>query len=182
MEPKWKMPTSDNRINMKERGDIMKMSLCSEDFTLTYEMWELVTQLAFMQSRFINNTEEEQITLQENYFDPQNPEYWTSATVGLWKKLWMQGLSIPTTARSPHCRTQQTMNVHGERAFHEPRSHFLRWAVIMIQKLLSYSILLYNKFSTYKNILAWYHPLTLCWAVTWKDSKKSGGKANCSAY
>ena len=40
------------------------------------------------------------------------------------KKPWTQGLSITTPARSPECRTQQTMNVYGQSAFHETRSHF----------------------------------------------------------
>ena len=59
MWQKWKMPTPGGRINMKEREDIMRMSLFPWGFQFTLEMWESVTQLAHIQIPFPRNTAEQ---------------------------------------------------------------------------------------------------------------------------
>ena len=48
------------------------------------------------------------------------------------KKPWMQGLSITTPARSPECRTQQTMNVMG-------KVLFMKQGVIFLKKVSNHN-------------------------------------------
>ena len=120
MWQKWKMPTPGERINMKEREDIMRMSLFPWGFQFTLES---VTQLTH------------RVLSQKHWGTRKNVRklLWHAGSKLLnfsnkrsLKKPWMQGLSITTPARSPECRTQQTMNVYGQSAFHETRSHFLK--------------------------------------------------------
>ena len=119
MWQKWKMPTPGERINMKEREDIMRMSLFPWGFQFTLEsVTQLIHRVLFPET--LRNKEECKKTIVTRRI--QTVELLQQEIAE--KKPWMQGLSITTPARSPQCSTQQTMNVYGQSAFHETRSHF----------------------------------------------------------
>ena len=122
MEHKWEMSIHDKRINMREREEIMKISLFLWVFQFTLEMCKSVTQLTHIQSPFPSNKEEEQGRLEENYSDPHNPDSWTSPTRGLWKKALSAGSKHSHTCKKS--TVQNSTNHECAWAFHEARSHF----------------------------------------------------------
>ena len=153
MWQKWKMPTPGGRINMKEREDVMRMSLFPWGFQFTLES---VTQLTHIQSPFPSNKEEEQGRLEENYSDPHNPDSWTSPTKGLWKKALSAGSKHSHTCKKSTVQNSTNHECVWAKCFSwNKESFFLRkWAIIIISKVLSNFVLIHSKFSIYKTSLA----------------------------
>ena len=151
MWQKWKMPTPGERINMKEREDVMRMSLFPWGFQFTLES---VTQLTHRES------------FSQNHWETRK---------NVRKLLWHAGskllnfsnkrlLKKTLNAGSKHYHTCKTSTVQhstnhdcvGAKCFSwNKESFFLRkWAIIIISKVLFNFVLIHSKFSIYKNSLA----------------------------
>ena len=125
MEQKWKTPIPGKSINMKEKEDIMRMSLFLWGFQFT--LWDVRV------SHKVNtHTVFYPATLRRSKEECKRLSWCTECR--LWKmfnkrevsekKSWLQGLSIPRTERSWQCQNQRAMNVHGQSAVHEICTHF----------------------------------------------------------
>ena len=151
MEHKWEMSIHDKRINMREKEEIMKISLFLWVFQFTLEMCKSVIQLTHIQSPFPSNKEEEQGRLEENYSDPHNPDSWTSPTRGLWKKALSAGSKHSHTCKKSTVQNSTNHECAWADCFSWSKESFFlgKWAFIIIPKVLSNFVLIHSKLPTY---------------------------------
>lgn len=151
MWQKWKMPTPGGRINMKEREDIMRMSLFPWGFQFTLES---VTQLTHRES-FSQNHWETRKNVRKLLWHAGS-KLLNFSNKRLLKKTLNAGSKHYHTckkSRVPHSTNHEC--VWAKCFSWNKESFFLRkWAIIIISKVLFNFVLIHSKFSIYKNILA----------------------------
>ena len=107
IKQKWKMLTTANRIGIKEKENITKVS-----FNISISLYSMRcgthshTQFT-LKSCFTWTLRRSKEDCKENYSDLQNSDCCTPPKWGLQKKSWLQGLGISTPSRSPQSTNQE---------------------------------------------------------------------------
>ena len=144
MWQKWKMPTPGGRINMKEREDIMRMSLFPWGFQFTLEMWESVTQLAHIQIPFPRNTAEQTLW-------NAGSKLLTFSNKRSLKKLLSAASKHYHTCKKSTAQNSTNHECAWADCFSWSKESFFlgKWAFIIIPKVLSNFDLIHSKLPTY---------------------------------
>ena len=151
MWQKWKMPTPGERINMKEREDVMRMSLFPWGFQFTLEsVTQLTHRVLFPET--LRNKEECKKTIVTRRI--QTTELLQQEIAE--KKALNAGSKHYHTCKKSTVQHSTNHECVWAKCFSwNKESFFLRkWAIIIISKVLSIYVLIHSKFSIYKNILA----------------------------
>lgn len=162
------MPSPGKKDEHKGKNISWKFLFFSEDFSLPYEMWESDTLNTYTESFSQQHGGGTRKNVRKIMWQTESRLLNFSNKRSLEKNALSAGVKpfphLQEVNKPWMCKARMLfMSLGGIFLF--------KWAIIITSKLLSNFVLIRSKFSTYKNILAWYQNLTACCAEPWKDPK-----------